>query len=100
MPAIEVSNLVKTFRSGSDNIIRALDGVSFKVEKGEIFGLLGPNGAGKSTIVRILTTILQPTSGSARVFDHDVVLNPLSVRKQIAVVLQETAVETLLSVRD
>jgi len=100
MSAIEVVNLVKTFRAGTDNIVRAVDGVSFKVEKGEIFGLLGPNGAGKSTIVRILTTIVQPTSGNARVFDHDVVLDPLNVRKQIAVVLQETAVETLLSVRD
>ncbi len=100
MSAIEVTNLVKTFRSGSDNVIRAVDGVSFKVEKGEIFGLLGPNGAGKSTIVRILTTIVQPTSGTARVFEHDVVQQPLNVRKQIAVVLQETAVETLLSVRD
>lgn len=100
MPAIEVTNLVKTFRSGSDNVIRAVDGVSFKVEQGEIFGLLGPNGAGKSTIVRILTTIVQPTSGSARVFEHDVVQNPLNVRKHIGVVLQETAVETLLSVRD
>jgi ABC-2 type transport system ATP-binding protein len=100
MPAIEVSSLVKTFRTGSDNVIRAVDGVSFKVEKGEIFGLLGPNGAGKSTIVRILTTIVQPTSGSARILDHDVVKDPLNVRKQIAVVLQETAVETLLSVRD
>jgi ABC-2 type transport system ATP-binding protein len=100
MSAIEVTNLVKTFRSGSDNVIRAVDGVSFKVEKGEIFGLLGPNGAGKSTIVRILTTIVQPSSGTARVFEHDVVHQPLNVRKQIAVVLQETAVETLLSVRD
>ncbi len=100
MSAIEVTNLVKTFRSGSDSVIRAVDGVSFKVEKGQIFGLLGPNGAGKSTIVRILTTIVQPTSGTARVFEHDVVHQPLNVRKQIAVVLQETAVETLLSVRD
>jgi ABC-2 type transport system ATP-binding protein len=100
MSAIEVTNLVKTFRSGSDDVIRAVDGVSFHVEKGEIFGLLGPNGAGKSTIVRMLTTIVQPTSGTARIFDHDVVKDPLDVRKQIAVVLQETAVETLLSVRD
>ena len=100
MSAIEVTNLVKTFRTGSENVIRAVDGVSFKVEKGEIFGLLGPNGAGKSTIVRMLTTIVQPTSGNARIFDHDVVKDPLNVRRQIAVVLQETAVETLLSVRD
>lgn len=100
MSAIEVTNLVKTFRSGSENLIRAVDEVSFKVEKGEIFGLLGPNGAGKSTIVRVLTTIVLPTSGSAWILDHDVVNDPLNVRRQIAVVLQETAVETLLSVRD
>lgn len=98
--AIEVENLVKTFREGSRNVIRAVDGVTFNVRKGEIFGLLGPNGAGKSTLVRILTTIVQPTSGSARVFGHDVICDPLDVRKHIAVVLQETAVETLMSVRD
>jgi ABC-2 type transport system ATP-binding protein len=98
MHAINVQNIVKTYRSKQE--IRALDGLSFTVNQGEIFGLLGPNGAGKSTLVRILTTITQPTSGTAKIFGHDVVSDSLNVRKRIAVVLQETAVETLLSVRD
>lgn len=98
--AIQVNHLVKVFPSKKHRGIKAVDDISFQVKRGEIFGLLGPNGAGKTTIVKILTTILQPTSGSARVYGYDVKTDPLSVRKQIAVVLQETAVETLFSVRD
>ncbi len=97
---IEVENIVKTYRGRMKQEIRALDGVSFTVNEGEIFGLLGPNGAGKSTMVRILTTITQPTSGSARIFGHNVLTDSLNVRRKIGVVLQETAVETLLSVWD
>ena len=67
--AIELEDLRKTF--GGD--VLALDGVSLGVEQGTIFGLLGPNGAGKTTVVRILTTVLQPDSGTARVLGHDVV---------------------------
>ncbi len=100
MNAIEVANLVKVFSGRRRTPIRAVDDVSFYVKEGEIFGLLGPNGAGKTTTVRILTTILQPTSGTVRVLGSDVTKDPLKVREQIAVVLQETAVETLLSVRD
>lgn len=97
--AIRAENLVRTFgRKGRE--IRAVDGISFDVRRGEIFGLLGPNGAGKSTIVRMLTTILRPTSGTASILNFDVRHQPLQVRREIAVVLQETAVETLLSVRD
>lgn len=99
-PSIEVENLVKVFPSKRGSPTRALDGVSFSVSPGEIFGLLGPNGAGKSTVVRILTTITPPTSGMARVNGYDVVRSPLETRRQLAVVLQETAVEMLLSVRD
>jgi len=100
MNAIEVANLVKVFTSRRRSPITAVNDVSFYVKQGEIFGLLGPNGAGKTTTVRILTTILRPTSGSVQVMGHDVNKDPLKVREQIAVVLQETAVETLLSVRD
>ena len=78
----------------------AVDGISFRVERGEIFGLLGPNGAGKTTTVRMLTTILRPTSGRASVAGHDITREPLAVRRNIVAVLQENAVETLLSTLD
>jgi ABC-2 type transport system ATP-binding protein len=100
MHVIEVDNIVKTYRGRGRQEIRALDGLTFSVNEGQIFGLLGPNGAGKSTLVRILTTITQATSGAAKIFGHDVLTDSLNVRRKIAVVLQETAVETLLSVRD
>jgi ABC-2 type transport system ATP-binding protein len=101
--AIQVENLAKVFRrkrfaSGSD--IRAVDDLSFSVRRGEIFGLLGPNGAGKTTTLRILTTLVRPTSGAARVLGYDVVRHALDVRKRIVVVIQEQAAELLLSVRD
>ena len=93
--ALEVRNLVKTFGP-----VRALDGLSFTVAPGTIFGLLGPNGAGKSTTLKILTTLSRPTGGTASVVGFDVVRQPLEVRRRIASVIQETAVDLLLSVRD
>lgn len=93
--ALEVHNVVKTFGR-----VRALDGLSFAVVPGAIFGLLGPNGAGKSTTLKILTTLSRPTSGTASVMGFDVVKRPLEVRRRIASVIQETAVDLLLSVRD
>jgi ABC-2 type transport system ATP-binding protein len=99
MSVIESNLLAKTYRSGND-AVHALEGVSFQVAQGEIFGLLGPNGAGKTTLVKILTTITEPTSGSATVNGFDVHRQPLDVRRQIAVVLQQAAVETMLSVED
>lgn len=78
----------------------ALDGLSFRVRAGEIFGLLGPNGAGKTTAVKLMTTILRPASGRIELNGIDVAARPLEARRQIAAVLQENAVETLLSVRD
>jgi ABC-2 type transport system ATP-binding protein len=100
MNAIEVDDLKKAYRSSSGEPVHALAGVSFNVAPGQIFGFLGPNGAGKSTLVKILTTITTPSAGRASVHGFDVVRNPLDVRRHIAVVLQQTAVETMLTVRD
>src|SRR5437762_2460727 len=81
--AIDVRNIVKTFGD-----FTAVDGISFSVEPGEIFGLLGPNGAGKSTLIRMMTTLLQPTSGTARVNTFDVRRFPSEVRQSIGVIPQ------------
>lgn len=97
--AVEVRDLRKTYASKT-GAVHALEGVSFEVPQGSIFGLLGPNGAGKTTLVKIITTITSPDSGYAAVMGHDVTKNSLEVRRNIAVVLQQTAVETLLSVKD
>src|SRR5271170_3557240 len=83
MAAINVDKIVKTFGA-----FTAVDGISFSVEHGEIFGLLGPNGAGKSTLIRMLTTLVEPTSGTARVNGFDVVKNPTGVRQSIGVIPQ------------
>ena len=98
--AIEVTDLVKVYQTKNRGSLRAVDGISFSVRQGEIFGLLGPNGAGKSTTIKILTTLLLPTSGSARILGYDVVAQPLEVRRQICVVVQENAIELYLSVRN
>ncbi len=98
--ALEVENLVKVYRPRSRSPVRAVDGMSFQIARGSIFGLLGPNGAGKTTILKMLNTLSRPTGGQARVLSYDVVMQPLEVRRRISVVLQETAVEQLLSVRD
>lgn len=99
MNAIEVENLRKVYRSKSGENV-ALDGVSFRVPQGTIFGLLGPNGAGKTTTVKILTTITPPSGGRATIMGCDVATSPVEARKRIAVVLQQTAVDGLLTVRD
>jgi ABC-2 type transport system ATP-binding protein len=83
--AIEAEGLVKTYPKG----VRALDGVTFSVERGTVFGLLGPNGAGKSTTVKILTTLTAPDEGRAVVAGLDVVRDPLRVRQAIGVVGQK-----------
>jgi ABC-2 type transport system ATP-binding protein len=99
-PAIQVENLVKVFRRRGAAPVRAVDGLSFSVPEGTIFGLLGPNGAGKTTTLRVLTTLIKPTSGRAMVGGQDVVAAPLEVRRRIAVVIQENAADLFLSVRD
>ena len=95
-PAVEVRDLVREFKGG----IRAVDGLDLAVHEGEIYGFLGPNGAGKTTVVRILTTLLRPTSGRALVAGHDVVSDGDAVRKAIGVALQEAAIDPLMTGRE
>jgi len=89
---IEVSHLTKSFRDLRRGIVHAVEDVSLTARPGEIVGLLGPNGAGKTTMMRILCTVLQPTSGSARVAGHDVVTEPARVREKIGFMSMNTAV--------
>lgn len=98
--ALEVESLAKVYERRGEKPVHAVDGISFSVPRGEIFGLLGPNGAGKTTLLKVLTTLLRPTSGAARIEGFDVVALPLEVRRRISMVLQETAAELFLSVRD
>jgi ABC-2 type transport system ATP-binding protein len=93
---IEVDGLVREFKGG----VRAVDGVDLRVEPGEIHGFLGPNGAGKSTTVLMLTTLLPPTAGRARVAGHDIVREGAAVRRAIGAALQEAALDPLLTGRD
>jgi ABC-2 type transport system ATP-binding protein len=95
-PPIVARDLVRHFGSGA-NTVRAVDGVDLTVEAGEIFGFLGPNGAGKSTTVRMLTTLLRPSSGSASVAGHDVVHEADAVRRNIGVALQDAAIDPLMT---
>jgi ABC-type multidrug transport system ATPase subunit len=99
-PAIRVHDLVKLYARRGQPTVRAVDGLTFDVARGSIFGLLGPNGAGKTTLLKVLSTLARPTAGSASVLGHDVVAAPLNVRRRISVVIQETAVELFLTVRD
>lgn len=92
---IEATGLVRTFSE-----VLAVDGVDLHVDQGEIFGFLGPNGAGKSTTVRMLTTLLRPTAGSARVAGHDVVREAAAVRRRIGVALQDAAIDPLMTGRE
>lgn len=92
MEAIVVRNLVKRFGS-----LTAVDGVSFDVRRGEIFGFLGPNGAGKTTTINILVTLMRPTSGEAYVAGHNVVEEPVRVRERIGIVFQDASVDRNLT---
>ena len=94
--AIEVRGLVREFKGG----IRAVSGIDLDVAPGEIYGFLGPNGAGKSTTVHVLTTLLPPTAGSAKVGGFDVVKQGPAVRRTIGAALQEAALDPLLTGRE
>src|SRR5213083_3634498 len=93
---IEVEGLVREFKNGP----RAVDGIDLQVRPGEIYGFLGPNGAGKSTTVHMLTTLLPPTAGSARVAGFDIVREGPKVRAAIGAALQEAALDPLLTGRE
>ena len=92
---VEVRNLSKTFGK-----LKAVDNVSFEVKKGEIFGFLGPNGAGNSTTINMLTTLLKPSSGSAKVCGYDVCKNANEVRRNVGVVPQEYTADEDMTGRD
>ena len=96
-PAISVHQLVKRYPKAKVN---AVDGVSFDVACGEIFGLLGPNGAGKTTTIGVLTTAIAPTSGSASIMSVDVARDPIGVKRRIAVVPQQSNLDRSLKVRE
>ena len=95
--AVEVVELVKRYPRSAVN---AVDGVSFDVSHGEVFGLLGPNGAGKTTTVGVLTTRVRPTAGAARIGGVDVVRDPVETRRQVAVVPQRSNLDRSISIRD
>jgi ABC-2 type transport system ATP-binding protein len=94
--SIVAEQLVREFRKGP----RAVDGIDLRIDPGQIYGFLGPNGAGKSTTVLMLTTLLPPTSGSARVAGFDVVKEGPKVRRAIGAALQEAALDPLLTGRE
>jgi ABC-2 type transport system ATP-binding protein len=93
---IEVQELTKVF----DGTVKAVDGISFTVKKGEILGFLGPNGAGKTTTLNMLSTLLRPTSGTATVNGHDILAEPDAVRRSIGYVFQDTTLDIELTGRE
>ena len=95
MNAIEINNLQKSFGD-----LKAVDGVSFAVQEGEIFSLLGPNGAGKTTTLSMLSTLLRPDDGDALVLGHSIRSEPMKVKESLGVVPQEIALYEDLSARE
>jgi len=97
---IEARHLTKTFRDKKRGAIVAVDDVSFTCRPGQIYGLLGANGAGKTTTLRLLATLLQPTSGSATVSGHDVTAEPGKVRANVGFLAASTALYGRLTARE
>jgi ABC-2 type transport system ATP-binding protein len=95
MDAINTRNLTKNF-----NGFTAVNNLNIKVKEGEIFGLLGPNGAGKTTTISMLSTILKPTSGTAKINGYDIVKQPNEVRKSIGIVFQDPSLDDRLTGRE
>lgn len=92
MPAVETFDLTKKYGK-----ITAVENLNISIDEGEVFGLLGPNGAGKTTIIKILATLLEPTSGTAKVNGFDVIKQPERVRESIGIVFQEPSSDELLT---
>ncbi|HJJ21213.1 MAG: multidrug ABC transporter ATP-binding protein [Thaumarchaeota archaeon] len=93
MSCIDVNHLCKSYGS-----VNAVNDLILSVKKGQVFGFLGPNGAGKSTTIKLLTTLIRPSSGSLSILGIDAILNPLQIREKIGVVLQQPSYEPTLSV--
>lgn len=89
---------VHELRKYYNNDTRAVDGISFNVEYGKVFGFLGPNGAGKTTTIKVLTTLIRPSSGKVHIFGKDIVKHSSELRKRIGVVLQQPSFEANLTV--
>jgi len=92
MPIISVENLKKYYKD-----VKAVDGINFEVNEGEIFGFLGPNGAGKTTTIKMLVTLLKPTEGTAKIVNNDIIKNPDKVRRNIGIVFQDPALDDRLT---
>jgi sodium transport system ATP-binding protein len=99
-PPVSVHNLTKIFYDDNRGEVRAVDGIDFECRPGEIFGLLGANGAGKTTTLRILATILKPTSGTATLMGHDVAGDPEGVRRNLGFNSSTTALYPRLTARE
>jgi sodium transport system ATP-binding protein len=94
---IAVENLTKSFRDLRRGQVQAVSGISFEARAGEVFGLLGPNGAGKTTAMRILCTVLRPTSGTARIAGYDIVTQAAQVRGHIGFMSMNTGIYDRMS---
>ena len=92
MSCIETKSLFKNYIS-----LIAVDGIDLNIKSGQVFGFLGPNGAGKSTVIKLLTTLIQPTKGKVSILGIDSRKNPLEIRKKIGVVLQQPSYEPTFS---
>ena len=97
---VEVSGLTKVFPTTSGEEKRAVDGLSFSVSRGEIYGLLGPNGAGKTTTLRMLSGLITPTSGAARLAGHDVRVDPDAAKRSVGYLTASTGLYQRLSPRE
>ncbi|RJP74776.1 MAG: ATP-binding cassette domain-containing protein [Candidatus Zixiibacteriota bacterium] len=97
---IQVTDLTKSFSDKKRGVVKAVDGISFTCRPGEIYGLLGPNGAGKTTTLRLLSTVLEPDSGTAVVAGHDLLNDPGGVRASIGFLSGDTGLYRRLSARE
>lgn len=100
LPAVEAQGVEYAYRTRKAGVHKALDGLSFRVAAGEIFGFLGPNGGGKTTLFRILATLARPQGGSVRVFGTDLASDPAAVRRRLGVVFQNPSLDIHLTVRE